>query len=60
MTVWQTFPLSHLNALLEAYYRMFPELRGREEAWWFLDEIPIISALGKVCSSVAGHGKSAG
>jgi predicted AAA+ superfamily ATPase len=36
-------PLSQLNALLEEYYRMFPELRGRQEVWWFLDEIQVIS-----------------
>jgi len=31
-----------LNALLEAYYRRFPELRGRQTVSWFLDEIQLV------------------
>ncbi|NCP41393.1 MAG: AAA family ATPase, partial [Rhodoferax sp.] len=31
-----------LSLLLEAYYRRYPELRGRETVHWFLDEIQLI------------------
>ena len=31
-----------LSALLEAYYRRFPELRRRETVSWFLDEIQLV------------------
>ena len=36
-------PLSQLDALLEEYYRMFPQFRGRELVWWFFEEIQVIS-----------------
>jgi predicted AAA+ superfamily ATPase len=36
-------PLSQLDALLEEYYRNFPEFRGREVVWWFLDEIQMVT-----------------
>lgn len=35
-------PLAQLDALLEAYYRSFPQFRGREVVWWFFDEIQLI------------------
>ncbi len=35
-------PLEQLGLLLEEYYRRFPELRGREEVHWFLDEIQLV------------------
>src|SRR2546429_2248634 len=31
-----------LSALLEAYYRRFPDLRRRETVSWFLDEIQLV------------------
>jgi len=31
-----------LSALLEAYYRRFPDLRRRQTASWFLDEIQLV------------------
>lgn len=36
-------PLSQLDALVEEYYRTFPQLRGRELVWWFFDEIQVIA-----------------
>ncbi|WP_447973887.1 ATP-binding protein [Nitrospira sp. Kam-Ns4a] len=36
-------PLSQLDALLEEYYRTFPQFRGRELVWWFFDEIQVVS-----------------
>jgi len=36
-------PLSQLDALLEEYYRTFPQFRGRELVWWFFDEIQVIA-----------------
>ncbi len=36
-------PLAQLDALLEDYYRTFPQFRGRELVWWFFDEIQEIS-----------------
>jgi predicted AAA+ superfamily ATPase len=35
--------LSQLDALLEEYYRNFPEFRGREVVWWFFDEIQVVA-----------------
>jgi hypothetical protein len=35
-------PLSQLQALLEEYYRTFPQFRGKKEVWWFFDEIQVI------------------
>jgi predicted AAA+ superfamily ATPase len=29
--------------LLEEYYRRYPELRGRETVYWFLDEIQLVT-----------------
>lgn len=34
--------LDQLGQLLEEYYRRFPELRGREKVYWFLDEIQLV------------------
>lgn len=34
--------LPQLDALLEEYYRIYPEFRGREVVWWFFDEIQLI------------------
>lgn len=34
--------VDQLGFLLEEYYRRFPELRGRETAYWFLDEIQLV------------------
>jgi hypothetical protein len=31
-----------LDLLLQEYYRRFPELRGRETVYWFLDEIQLV------------------
>lgn len=31
-----------LDFLLEEYYRRYPRLRGRETAYWFLDEIQLV------------------
>ena len=31
-----------LSALLEAYYRRFPDLRRRETVLWFFDEIQLV------------------
>lgn len=36
-------PLEQLGFLLEEYYRRFPELRGRETVYWFLDEIQLVA-----------------
>lgn len=36
-------PLFQLDAVLEEYYRMFPEFRGREPVWWFFDGIQMVS-----------------
>lgn len=36
-------PLSELDALLEEYYRTFPQFRGRQRVWWLLDEIQVVS-----------------
>ncbi|GAB4118348.1 MAG: ATP-binding protein [Acidobacteriota bacterium] len=35
-------PLAQLDALVEEYYRLFPQLRGRELVWWLFDEIQMI------------------
>jgi predicted AAA+ superfamily ATPase len=35
-------PLAQLNALLETYYRRFPELRGSHTVYWLLDEIHLV------------------
>ena len=35
-------PLAQLDTLLEEYYRIFPQFRGRELVWWFFDEIQVI------------------
>ncbi len=35
-------PLEQLNAMLEAYYRQFPELRGTDTVYWLLDEIHLV------------------
>jgi predicted AAA+ superfamily ATPase len=32
-----------LSFLLEEYYRRYPELRGRETVYWFLDEIQLVT-----------------
>ncbi len=32
-----------LNQLFEEYYRRYPELRGKETVYWYLDEIQLIS-----------------
>lgn len=32
-----------LSLLIEEYYRRFPELRGKEKVFWFLDEIQLVS-----------------
>ena len=32
-----------LNLMLEEYYRRYPEFRGRETVYWFLDEIQLVS-----------------
>lgn len=34
--------ITQLSALLEAYYRRYPELRGRETVTWYLDEIQLV------------------
>ena len=34
--------VEQLSALLEAYYRRLPELRGKETVHWFLDEIQLV------------------
>jgi len=34
--------VDQLALLLEEYYRRYPELRGRETVYWFLDEIQLI------------------
>ncbi|MGC8915768.1 MAG: ATP-binding protein [Thermoanaerobaculum sp.] len=36
-------PLSQLDALLEEYYRTFPQFRGRELVWWLFDEIQVVA-----------------
>ena len=36
-------PLAQLDALLEEYYRIFPQFRGREPVWWFFDEIQVVT-----------------
>lgn len=35
-------PLGQLSQLLEEYYRRYPELRGTETAYWYLDEIQLV------------------
>jgi len=35
--------VEQLNLLLEAYYRRYPELRGRESVLWLLDEIQLVA-----------------
>lgn len=35
-------PVGQLNLLLEEYYRRFPELRGKETVYWYLDEIQLV------------------
>src|SRR3990170_8489129 len=37
-----TIGVEQLSALLEAYYRLLPELRGKETVHWFLDEIQLV------------------
>jgi predicted AAA+ superfamily ATPase len=32
-----------LSLLIEEYYRRYPELRGRETVYWFLDEIQLVN-----------------
>lgn len=34
--------VGQLDALLEAYYRQFPDLRGQHTVHWFLDEIQLV------------------
>src|SRR5690606_19388399 len=34
--------VTQLDALLEEYYRRFPELRGQEEVHWYLDEVQLV------------------
>jgi predicted AAA+ superfamily ATPase len=36
-------PLVQLDALLEEYYRLHPQWRGREVVHWFLDEIQLVA-----------------
>ena len=36
-------PLSQLGTLLEEYYRIFPQFRGRDVVWWFFDEVQMVS-----------------
>ena len=36
-------PATQLSLLLEAYYRRFPELRGRQTVHWFFDEIQLVA-----------------
>jgi predicted AAA+ superfamily ATPase len=36
-------PLDQLNKLLEAYYRLYPDLRGAETVYWLLDEIHAVA-----------------
>jgi predicted AAA+ superfamily ATPase len=36
-------PQGQLSQLLEEYYRRFPELRGRETVYWYLDEIQLVA-----------------
>ncbi|RMH07785.1 MAG: ATP-binding protein [Nitrospirae bacterium] len=36
-------PLAQLDALVEEYYRSFPQFRGRQVVWWFFDEIQVVS-----------------
>ena len=35
--------VEQLALLLEEYYRRYPELRGRETVYWFLDEIQLVT-----------------
>ncbi len=35
--------LEQLDQLLEEYYRRYPELRGQETVYWFLDEIQFVA-----------------
>lgn len=35
-------PLAQLDALLEEYYRLHPQWRGREVVHWFFDEIQLV------------------
>jgi len=34
--------LDQLGQMLDEYYHLFPELRGREKVYWFLDEIQLV------------------
>jgi predicted AAA+ superfamily ATPase len=34
--------VNQLGLLLEEYYRRYPDLRGREKVYWFLDEIQLV------------------
>ncbi len=36
-------PLTQLDAVLEEYYRTYPQFRGREMIWWFFDEIQLVT-----------------
>lgn len=35
-------PQGQLSQLLEEYYRRYPELRGKESVFWYLDEIQVV------------------
>ena len=35
-------PPGQLSQLMEEYYRRYPELRGKETVYWFLDEIQLV------------------
>ncbi len=41
-----------LGFLLEEYYRTHPEMRGRETAYWFLDEIQLVPGWERFCRRV--------
>lgn len=34
--------VEQLDELLEEYYRRYPQFRGRERVWWYLDEIQLV------------------
>ena len=34
--------LNQLGQMLDEYYRLYPQLRGRETVYWFLDEIQLV------------------
>jgi hypothetical protein len=36
-------PQGQLSQLLEEYYRRYPELRGKETVYWYLDEIQLVN-----------------